>query len=61
MAQHETTQVVRIEHTATGAWRVIHFETRVGVHRGPRAKAREAALRHARRLTSGGVLVVDNG
>jgi len=53
--------MVRIEHTATGAWAVVHFETRVGVHRGPRAKAREAALRHARRLTSDGVLVVDNG
>lgn len=52
--------MVRIERTATGAWAVIHFETRVAVHRGPRAKARDAALRNARRLTSGRVLVVDN-
>ncbi|MEA2320155.1 MAG: hypothetical protein QOD81_5 [Solirubrobacteraceae bacterium] len=53
--------MVRIERTATGAWEVMHFETRIGIHRGERRKAKWAALRQARRITSGPVLVIDRG
>jgi hypothetical protein len=51
--------MVRIERTATGAWEVMQFEIRIGVHRGAREKAKSAALRQARRITTGPVLVVD--
>jgi hypothetical protein len=51
--------MVRIERTATGAWEVLHFDTRVGIHRGERLKAKGAALQQARRITTGRVLVVD--
>jgi hypothetical protein len=53
--------MVRIERTATGAWEVLHFETRIGIYRGDRRKAKQAALRQARRITSGEVVVVDRG
>jgi hypothetical protein len=51
--------MVRIERTATGAWEVVRFETRIGIHRGARWKAKSAALRQARRITTGPVVVVD--
>ena len=51
--------MVRVERTATGSWEVLHFETRIAIHRGRGWKAKRAALRHARRVTSGHVLVVD--
>ena len=51
--------MVRIERTATGAWEVLHFETRIAIYRGGRRKARKAALRQARRITNGRVVVID--
>ena len=53
--------MVRIERTATGTWEVLHFETRIGIHRGDRRQAKQAALRQARQISSGRVVVVDRG